>query len=92
MLLRQVRLLGAVLGLTNIIFIFDCQAIAISSELLSALPYYLPEVMRKMVLPITHVEKVVLSRLGKSGAILGAASQAVFQFFQDTAHAMEPGQ
>lgn len=48
--------------------------------------------MRKMVLPITHVEKVVLSRLGKSGAILGAASQAVFQFFQDTAHAMEPGQ
>ena len=44
-------------GLTNIIFIFDCQAIAISSELLSALPYYLPEVMRKMVLPITHVEK-----------------------------------
>ena len=79
-------------GLTNIIFIFDCQAIAISSELLSALPYYLPEVMRKMVLPITHVEKVVLSRLGKSGAILGAASQAVFQFFQDTAHAMEPGQ
>ena len=79
-------------GLTNIIFIFDCQAIAISSELLSALPYYLPEVMRKMVLPITHVEKVVLSRLGKSGAILGAANQAVFQFFQDTAHAMEPGQ
>ena len=79
-------------ALTNIIFILDCQAIAISSELLSALPYYLPEVMRKMVLPITHVEKVVLSRLGKSGAILGAASQAVFQFFQDTAHAMEPGQ
>lgn len=78
-------------GLTNIIFIFDCQAIAISSELLSALPYYLPEVMRKMVLPSPTWKGGAL-RLGKSGAILGAASQAVFQFFQDTAHAMEPGQ
>ena len=69
-------------GLTNIIFIFDCQAIALSSELLSALPYYLPEVRRKMVLPITHAEKVTLSCLGKDGAILGAASQAVEAFFQ----------
>lgn len=54
-------------GLTNIIFIFDCQAVVISSELLSALPYYLPELMRKMVLPITHTEKVELSRLGRAG-------------------------
>ena len=77
-------------GLTNLIFIFDCQSIAISSELLSALPYYLPEVMSKMVLPITHVEQVTLTQLGKQGAILGAARQAVFQFFRDTAHAMEP--
>lgn len=73
-------------GLTNIIFIFDCQAVAISSELLSALPYYLPEIMGKMVLPITHMEKVELSRLGKSGAILGAAHQAACQFFQDLAN------
>ena len=49
-------------------------------------------IKKRYVNEFTHVEKVVLSRLGKSGAILGAASQAVFQFFQDTAHAMEPGQ
>lgn len=73
-------------GLTNIIFIFDCQAVAVSSELLSALPYYLPEIMGKMVLPITHMEKVELSRLGKSGAILGAAHQAACQFFQGLAN------
>ena len=73
-------------GLTNIIFIFDCQAVVVSSELLSALPYYLPELMRKMVLPITHTEKVELSRLGKSGAILGAARQAARQFFQELAN------
>ena len=73
-------------GLTNIIFIFDCQAVVVSSELLSALPYYLPELMRKMVLPITHTEKVELSRLGKSGAILGAARQAACQFFQELAN------
>ena len=73
-------------GLTNIIFIFDCQAVAVSSELLSALPYYLPEILGKMVLPITHMEKVELSRLGKSGAILGAAHQAACQFFQGLAN------
>ena len=76
-------------GLTNIIFIFDCQVIVISSELLSALPYYLPEILRKMILPITHAEKVVLSPLGKSGPILGAAHQAICQFFQDQANDAE---
>ena len=72
-------------GLTNIIFIFDCEAIVVSSELLSSLPYYLPEVLRKMILPITQAEKVVLSRLGKNGAILGAAGQAIEKFFHDIA-------
>lgn len=70
-------------GLTNIIFIFDCEAIAISSELLSSLPYYLPEVLRRMILPITHSEQVVLSHLGKNGAILGAAGQTIEHFFQE---------
>ena len=73
-------------GLTNIIFIFDCEVIVISSALLNALPYYLPEVLRKMVLPITHSEQVVLSRLGKNGAILGAAGQTVEHFFQEIAN------
>lgn len=76
-------------GLTNIIFIFDCQVIVISSELLSALPYYMPDILGKMVLPITHAEEVVLSPLGKSGPILGAAHQAICHFFQDMANAAE---
>lgn len=74
------------IGLTNIIFIFDCEVIIVSSELLDALPYYLPEVLRKMVLPITHSEQVVLSRLGKNGTILGAAGQTVEHFFQELAN------
>lgn len=73
-------------GLTNLIFIFDCEVISVSSELLSALPYYLPEVLRKMVLPITHSEQVILSHLGKNGAILGAAGQAIEHFFQELAN------
>lgn len=77
-------------GLTNIIFIFDCEVISISSEILSSLPYCLPEVMRSMILPITHAEKVVLSRLGKNGAILGAAGQAIEAFFQDLANTEPP--
>ncbi len=74
------------IGLTNIIFIFDCQIISLSSELLSALPYYLPEVLRRMILPITHSEQVILSHLGKNGAILGAAGQAVEHFLQEIAN------
>lgn len=72
-------------GLTNIIFIFDCEAIAISSELLNSLPYYLPEVLRRMILPITHSEHVTLSCLGKNGAILGAANQTIEHFFREFA-------
>ena len=43
-----------------------------------------------MVLPITHAETVVLAPLGKSGPILGAAQQAISQFYQGVANAMEP--
>lgn len=70
------------IGLTNIVFIFDTQLIAINSQLLSAFPYYLPEVQRRMTLPITHSERVVLARLGRYGAILGAADAVVERFFQ----------
>lgn len=73
-------------GLTNIIFIYDCEMIAVSSELLSSLPYYMPEVLRRMVLPITHSEQVVLSHLGKNGAIFGAAGQVTEHFFQEIAN------
>ena len=33
-----------------------------------------------MILPITHSEQVVLSHLGKNGAILGAAGQTIDHF------------
>ena len=49
----------------------------------------MPDILGKMVLPITHAEEVVLSPLGKSGPILGAAHQAICQFFQDMANAAE---
>ena len=74
-------------GLTNIIFIYDCEAIAVNSELLSSLPYYMPEVLRRMILPITHSEQVVLSHLGKNGAVFGAAGQVIEHFFQNIANA-----
>lgn len=71
------------IGLTNIIFIFDTQLIALNARLLNAFPYYLPEVQRRMTLPITHSERVVLARMRDHGAILGAADTAVERFFQD---------
>lgn len=74
------------IGLTNIEFIFDCEAIAVSSKLLSSLPYYLPKLLKSVVLPITHTEKIYLSRLGENGAILGAANTVKVHFFQEMAH------
>ncbi|WP_307739415.1 ROK family protein [uncultured Parolsenella sp.] len=70
------------IGLTNIISIFDTQLIAINARLLNEFPSYLPEVQRRMTLPITHFETVVLARTGGRGAVLGAADAAVDRFFE----------
>lgn len=70
------------IGLTNIISIFDTQLIAINARLLNEFPSYLPEVQRRMTLPITQSETVVLARTGGRGAVLGAADAAVDRFFE----------
>lgn len=68
-------------GLGNIIFILNSQTIVISSVIVSALPYLIPEVLRQIVLPITQTQDIFISELGDDSAILSASDQCVSGFF-----------
>lgn len=69
-------------GLSNIIFFLNSEMIILNSRLVSALPYLLPEIMKKIVLPITHTQEMMLSTLGNEAPILGASREAIEQFFE----------
>lgn len=70
-------------GITNIVFIFDCETIVINSRILNELPYYLPRLLEAIVLPITHTEKILLSRTCSNTSLLGAAQMAQEAFFKE---------
>ena len=70
------------IGLSNIIFFLNSEMIILNSRLISALPYLLPEIMKKIVLPITHTQEMMLSTLGNEAPILGASREAIEQFFE----------
>lgn len=70
------------IGLSNIVFFLNSEVIIINSYLMESLPYLLPEVMKDIVLPITHTQEIYLSRLGQKAPILGASMEAIEQFFE----------
>lgn len=69
------------IGLSNIIFFMNSEMIILNSRLLQALPYLLPEIMKVIILPITHTQEILLSTLGNEGPILGASRKAIEEFF-----------
>lgn len=70
------------IGLTNIIFFLNCEMIIINSHLIQSLPYLMPEIMKFIVLPITHSQEIFLSTLGDEAPILGASLKAIEEFFE----------
>lgn len=68
------------IGLSNIIFFMNSEMIILNSRLLQALPYLLPEIMKVIILPITHTQEILLSTLGNEGPILGASRKAIEEF------------
>ena len=42
----------------------------------------MPEIMKDIVLPITHSQEILLSTLGSDAPILGASMQAIEEFFE----------
>jgi len=77
---RYIRNLA--IGLSNIVFFLNSEVIIINSHLMQSLPYLLPEVMKDIVLPITHTQEIYLSQLGEKAPILGASMEAIGQFFE----------
>ena len=69
------------IGLSNIIFFMNSEMIILNSRLLQTLPYLLPEIMKVIILPITHTQEILLSTLGNEGPILGASRKAIEEFF-----------
>ena len=70
------------IGLSNIIFFMNSEMIILNSHLIQSLPYLLPEIMKDIVLPITHTQEILLSTLGSDAPILGASMQAIEAFFE----------
>ncbi len=70
------------IGLSNIIFFMNSELIILNSRLIRSLPYLLPEIMKVIVLPITHTQEIVLSSLGDQAPILGASRKAAEEFFR----------
>lgn len=73
-------------GISNIIFVLDCEVIIINSTIVSELPYLIPEVLRNIVLPITQTQDIIISKLGENAAILGASKQCIGNFFRQLAN------
>lgn len=69
-------------GLSNIIFFLNSEIIVLNSHLIQSLPYLLPEIVKDIVLPITHGQEIRLSTLGNEAPILGASRKAIEEFFE----------
>ena len=72
-----------VIGLENIIFIFNCECIILSGQIFNNLPYLINEINKNMTLPITHYQNIIISKLGNQVAIKGAASMCIEHFFKE---------
>ncbi|WMJ23541.1 ROK family transcriptional regulator [Paludicola sp. MB14-C6] len=74
------------IGIDNIIFVLDCEVIIINSEIVSALPYIISEVLKNTVLPITQTQDIFISQLGEDAAILGASKHCIYNFYTELAN------
>lgn len=70
------------IGLSNIIFFINCEMIILNSRLIQSLPYLLPEIIKRTILPITHGQEILISTLGKEAPILSASRKAIEEFFE----------
>lgn len=70
------------IGLSNIIFFLNSEMIILNSHLIQSLPYLMPEIMKDIVLPITHTQEILISTLGSDAPILGASLKAIEEFFE----------
>lgn len=71
------------IGLTNIIYILNCETIIINSYIFDQLPEILPELQKRIVLPITNYQDLELSKVGPLAPLQGAIACACKGFYKD---------
>lgn len=70
------------MGCPTSLFFVNCEMIILNSHLIQSLPYLMPEIMKDIVLPITHTQEILISTLGNEAPILGASLKAIEEFFE----------
>lgn len=70
------------IGLTNIIYILNCETIVINSYIFDQLPEILPELQKRIILPITHYQDLALSKIGPLAPLQGAVTRACEEFYK----------
>lgn len=70
-------------GLTNLIYILDCELIIINSKLIAAIPQLLDAVQERIILPITKSQTMCSSKIGELAPLLGAAKLTCDNFYKN---------
>lgn len=70
------------IGITNLVFILNCEHIILNSKIISAMPELIHEIHKLIVLPITNFQDISVSRLGDSAPLIGASSVCLQNFFK----------
>lgn len=69
-------------GLTNLIYILDCELIVINSKIIAAIPELLNAVQEHIILPITKVQAMTTSTFGNLAPLMGAAKLTCDHFYK----------
>ncbi|MGL4737969.1 MAG: ROK family protein, partial [Cellulosilyticaceae bacterium] len=78
---RFTRYLAA--GLTNLIYILDCELIVINSKIIAEMPELLEQTQAHIVLPITKSQAMTYSKIGEIAPLLGAATLTSNCFYKN---------
>lgn len=71
------------IGITNLIFILNCEHIIINSKLISAMPELIHDIHNLIVLPITNFQEISVSLLGDKAPLMGASQICRLNFFKN---------
>lgn len=69
-------------GITNLVFILNCENIILNSPIISAMPELIHEIHKLIVLPITNFQDISISKLGDTAPLVGASSVCLQNFFK----------
>ncbi|MDO7977842.1 ROK family protein [Oceanotoga teriensis] len=70
------------IGLTNLIYILNPELIVINSIIFEKLPELIPDLEKRIVLPITNFQDIAVSKVGEISSLKGALTYTKEQFYK----------